>query len=77
MADNKGVHVYRPRESESVRHIESTKEDRATYAKQFREEKKFQEEVKAERFAKIEERRKGRSGSGSSNGINIKVDGDN
>ena len=77
MAEDKGVHVYTPNESESVRHIESTKEDRAKHAKEFREQKKHEQKCKEERFAAIRERRKNKPGSGGSGGgINIEVSGD-
>ncbi len=48
MANKSAPQVLRPKEAESVRHIHSTKEDRATHLKQFREEKKYQEKVKDE-----------------------------
>lgn len=73
-------HIFRPKNSESVRHIESTKEDRAKYVKKFREEKKYQDKIKDERFAAIQERRnkdKKPGGSGESGGgINIEVTSD-
>ena len=79
MADDKGVHVYQPKGNrESVRHIESTKEDRAKHGQQFREQKEVEREAKNERFARIAEERKKRKGggSGSGSGINIDVKGD-
>jgi len=74
MATNdKGVHVYTPNAAESVRHVESTKEDRAKHAKQFREQKNVELKEKDKRFARIAEERKKRKdgGSGSGGGINI------
>ena len=79
MADkSSNVPVYKPSPNDavSVRHIHSTKEDRAQHLKDFREEKKFQENVKTERFKKIQERRKAGGPSGGKGGINIEVKGD-
>jgi hypothetical protein len=72
--NDQGVHVATPVGGEHVRHIETTKEDRARYAQEFREEKQHQQKLKEERFAKIEARRKNKPGGGG--GINIEVEGD-
>ncbi len=75
-----GSHVLRPKGGESVRHIETTKEDRAKHAKEFRKEKKHQDKIKDERFAAIQERKnKGKKpggSGGSGGGINIDVTSD-
>ncbi len=76
MANKSAPQVFKPKEAESVRHIHSTKEDRAEHLKQFREEKTYQEKVKTERFAKINERRKKGGPSEGKGGINIEVKGD-
>ncbi len=79
MADDKGVHVYQPKgNSESVQHIEATKEDRAKHSQQFREQKDFERKEKDKRFARIADVRKKRKGggSGSGGGINIETKGD-
>jgi len=76
MATNdKGVVIATPKGGESVRHIETTKEDRAKHAKEFREQKKHEQKMKEERYAKIQERRKNKP-SGGGGGINIEVTGD-
>ena len=76
MAHNgKGVHVATPPGGESVRHIEATKEDRAKYAKEFREQKEYERKIKDERFAAIKEKRKNKPRGGGS-GINIEVTSD-
>lgn len=71
-------HVLRPKGGESVRHIATTREDRARNAKKFREDKEHQRKIKDERFAAIQERRdksKRPGGSGGSGGgINITSD---
>ncbi len=71
-------HVLRPRGGESVRHVETTKQDRAKHAKEFREEKEYQRKIKDERFAAIQERRdkskKPGGSGGSGGGINITSD---
>lgn len=79
MAKNdKGIHVATPKGGESVRHVETTKDDRAKHAKQFREQKEHENKEKDKRFARIAEERKKRKGggSGSGGGINITT-GDN
>jgi hypothetical protein len=76
MSNDKGVHVATPKGGEHVQHVHSTKEDRAKYAKEFREQKKHQDKMKDERFAKIAARRKNKPGGGGGNGINIEVKGD-
>lgn len=74
----KNIHVATPKGGESVRHIEQTKEDRAKKMKDFKEQKKHEQELKQERFAAIQERRKGKkpSSGGSGGGINIDVTSD-
>jgi hypothetical protein len=78
MSRNKGVHVYRPKEAESVRHVETTKKDRQKHAKEFRAQKEHERKEKEKRFARIAEERKKRKdgGSGSGGGINIEVTSD-
>ncbi len=66
------ANIYTPEGTESIRHIHSTKEDRAEHQKQFREQKDHEQQLKDERFAKIRERRKkGGTGGGS---INLDVE---
>ncbi len=78
MANDKGVHVATPKGVEHVRHIHSTKEDRAKHLKQFREQKVHEDKEKDKRFAAIDQRRKDnkKKGSGPGAGINIEVKGD-
>ena len=79
MADNKGIHVFQPKgDPESIRHIEATKEDRATHAEQFREQKEVERKEKDKRYARIADERKKRKrgGSGGGGGINVEVKGD-
>lgn len=63
--------IYTPEGTESIRHIHSTKEDRAEHREQFREQKAHEQKMKDERFAKIREGRKNQP-SGAA-GINIEV----
>jgi hypothetical protein len=65
------ANIYTPNGKESIRHINSTPEDRAKHREQFREQKDFEQKNKDERFAKIREDRKKRPSGG--NGINIEV----
>ncbi|MBD3260990.1 MAG: hypothetical protein GF334_04810 [Candidatus Altiarchaeales archaeon] len=71
-----GANAYTPGKGVSIRRVESTKEDRAEYQRQWKEDRKHKEKLKEERFAAIRERRKDKpGGSGGSNGINIEVNG--
>ena len=81
MANDKGVHVFTPKETLSTRHIQPTNKERIKHAQQFREQKEHELKLKNERFDAIQARRKnkpgGSGGSGSGSGINIEVtDGD-
>lgn len=64
------------KDSVSVRRINTTTEDRKKHAKEFREDKEYKQKIKEERFARIEERRKGKPSGGKGGGINIEVKGE-
>lgn len=69
-----GANAHTPKEGVSIRRIESTKEDRAEYQRQWREDREHKQRLKEERFAAIRDRRKNKpGGSGGSNVINIEV----
>ena len=61
----------------SVRNIPASDEDRAKFAKEFREQKNHESEMKDQRFKKIEKLRRNRNApSGKGSGINIEVTSD-
>ncbi len=77
MNDRKSnVHVARPRQ-DKVYVNGQTPEDKVRFAEKFKEQKAYEQKVKDERFAKIQERRKNKPGSGGGKGINIEVTSDN
>ena len=69
--------VLNPRPGEYKQTVPYTKEDQKKDLNTYKERKAEQEKIKEERFAKIEERRKGTNRNrNSGGGINIEITGD-
>jgi hypothetical protein len=69
------ANTFRPSSAMSVRHIESTAEDRKRDLREFKGRKQREQKLKEERFEKIRQRRK-QNNSGQGQGINIEITGD-